>query len=243
MDRLRDMKDPRRRNNKNGNINNNNNDGGGNLFPPGLGHSPLPPNIPQPPPPRIPDEFKLQNRFDILRGKREPPTNAFNFPPTPQFFVNNASNFNVPAQSSNFNRQSTENAASSGNLFGSQTAIMIKEATKEGVVYETPQETVDNYLYEPQDNVELELGEGVLENLGVSAENLLNSANITHQEEDDIVLEQMVSMKLKILLVKVMSLKVFTFFMVGKVKILLRQLNFLHQMKITENLLHLCCLI
>ena len=67
---------------------------------------------------------------------------------------------------------------------------MTKEATKEGVVHETPQETVDDYLYELPNNIDLELGEGLLENLEVGAEDLLNSANITLQEEEDDVLEQ-----------------------------------------------------
>ena len=130
--RLRDLKDPRCKNNSNDNNinnNNNNNDGGSNLFPPGPPPPPLPPNVPQPPAPSIPDEFELQNRFDILRGNGEPPQNVFNLPPTILFFANNASDFHIPAQSSSFNRRSTGNAPSSGNLFGLQTATMAREAT------------------------------------------------------------------------------------------------------------------
>ena len=67
LDRLRDLKIPNRKSNKN--INNNVNGGGnlfppgpgsgGGLFPPGPGNLPFPPQVPQPPPPRIPDEYEL----------------------------------------------------------------------------------------------------------------------------------------------------------------------------------------
>ena len=62
----------------------------GNLFPPGpgprsnLGFSPPPPTINE----FIqPNKYKLQNRFNSLRGTSSPP----------HFFANNASNFHIPA--------------------------------------------------------------------------------------------------------------------------------------------------
>ena len=104
------------------------------MFPPGSGFGPLPTNISQPPPPHIPDEFELQNRFSILRGDRKP----FNVPFPPPFFANNASNFHIPAQTSSFNRRSGGHAPPSGNLLDSQTATVTREKVKEGdVVYNT----------------------------------------------------------------------------------------------------------
>ena len=225
LDRLRDLKDPHRKNNNNNNNNNSNNnkDGGGNLFPPepGPGLPPLPPNFPQPPPPHIPDELELQNRFDILRGNREPPTNAFNLPPKPPFFANNASNFHIPAQSSSFNRRSMGNPPSSGNLFGSQTVTMTSEATKEGKVYETTQDTVDDYLYELPDNVELELGDGLVENLQIAAHDLLRSSNVAlEQIKQDYGFDEIKDA------FDECFIPVFTSFMVEKVKFFFKRLSF-----------------
>ena len=49
---------------------------------------------------------------------------------------------------------------------------------------------IDDLLYELPENHELELGDGLIENLGVAAGNLLDAENRTRQEEEDVVLEQ-----------------------------------------------------
>lgn len=49
---------------------------------------------------------------------------------------------------------------------------------------------IDDTLHELPENYELELGDGLIENLGVAAGDLLDAENITKQEEGDVVLEQ-----------------------------------------------------
>ena len=177
LDKLHDMK---RFNKKNKNNDNNNNDGGGgdrNLFTP---DTPGPQNknnlfIPEvsnfndifnP----LPEEYDLQQRLNLrqpevddllqqrlnnLRGIPNPN------PPTPPeevlFFANNAPNFHIPAQTSNFNPHRKTNPGSSGevgnDLSGSQTATLTRgEKVKEKI---DTQLAIDDALYELPDNPEL----------------------------------------------------------------------------------------
>ena len=192
LDRLRDIKKPSRKSNNN-NKNNNSNAGGnlfpgpgddGNLFPPGpgprsnLGFSPPPPTINE----FIqPNKYKLQNRFNSLRGTSSPP----------HFFANNASNFHIPAQTSRFNRSSRSNPPPpANNFFGMQTATMSREKLKDSNLITETKIDIDDTLYKLPENSELELGDGLIENLGVTAEDLLDTKNITKKEEEDAALEQ-----------------------------------------------------
>ena len=74
------------------------------------------------------------------------------------------------------------------NLFGSQAATLI---TGEKVKEKTySQVAIDDALYELPDNPDLELGDGLLEILGINAEDLFQADNITKKEEEDLILEK-----------------------------------------------------
>ena len=49
---------------------------------------------------------------------------------------------------------------------------------------------IDDTLYKLPENSELELGDGLIENLGVTAGDLLDTENMTKKEEEDAALEQ-----------------------------------------------------
>ena len=49
---------------------------------------------------------------------------------------------------------------------------------------------IDNTLYKLPENSELELGDGLIQNLGITAGELLDTENITKKEEKDAALEQ-----------------------------------------------------
>ena len=175
---MRDVKNPNRKNN-----NNINDNAGGNLFPPGPGGDenlfpPGPPGLGPPPPPSVPEEYELQNRFNNLRGTSSPPP----------FFANNAPNFNFPAQTSSFNPKSTSTSGPEYNLFGSQAAELTREKVKDGNLITETKVDIDDTLYELPENCELELGEDLVENLDVAAGDLLDAENITKQEEEDVAL-------------------------------------------------------
>ena len=156
----------------------------GNLFPPGpgprsnLGFSPPPPTINEF---KQPNKYKLQNRFNSLRRTSSPP----------HFFANNASNFHIPAQTSRFNRSSRSNPPPpANNFFGMQTATMSREKLKDSNLITETKIDIDDTLYKLPESSELELGDGLIENLGVTAEDLLDTKNITKKEEEDAALEQ-----------------------------------------------------
>ena len=127
------------------------------------------------------NKYKLQNRFNSLRGTSSPP----------HFFANNASNFHIPAQTSRFNRSSRSNPPPpANNFFGMQTATMSREKLKDSNLITETKIDIDDTLYKLPENSELELGDGLIENLGVTAEDLLDTKNITKKEEEDAALEQ-----------------------------------------------------
>ena len=85
--------------------------------------------------------------------------------------ANNASNFHIPAQTSSFKRRSGARGSSPiDNLFVSQAATLTREKVKDGIT-ETKID-IDDSLYELAKNSELELGDGLIENLGVVAGDL-----------------------------------------------------------------------
>ena len=67
---------------------------------------------------------------------------------------------------------------------------MIRKKIKDRDLLTKVKIDIDDLLYELPENHELELGDGLIENLGVAAGNLLDAENRTRQEEEDVVLEQ-----------------------------------------------------
>ena len=57
-------------------------------------------------------------------------------------------------------------------------------------LYDTAKKQIDDSIYELPDHVQLELGDGLIDNLGVEANDLFDAGNITRQEEEDILVEQ-----------------------------------------------------
>ena len=149
---------------------------------------PGPPFLPPPPPLRGSDHSL---GLPPHPPRTFQPAGGFNVPSPAPFFANNASNFHIPAQTSSFNWRSRGNAPSSGNLFTSQTATTTRQREGETkTVYDTAKEQIDDSIYELPDHVELELADGSIDNLWVEANDLLEAGNTTHQEEEDVVLEQ-----------------------------------------------------
>ena len=183
MNRLNDRQEPK---------NNNNN----NLLPPPsppfFSPSPLasfilPPAAPFQHPPSIFDSFQPQApRTD--NNYQSPPSifNSFQ-PPTPRT-DKNLGNFYVPAQLSSFNKPSAKRP--SNNLFGSQAATLTRENEQEKVVQDSVQKELDDTIYELPDMPTLELGDGLLDALGVEANDVLNSQFVTKKEEEDVALEE-----------------------------------------------------
>ena len=72
--------------------------------------------------------------------------------------------------------------------FGSQAATLTRgENVKEKT---DVQNAIDDALYELPDNLELELGDSLLETLGNNAEDLFKADNITKEEAEDLILEK-----------------------------------------------------
>ena len=61
----------------------------------------------------------------------------------------------------------------SGNIFGSQTQTLTREKEREKVVQESVQQELDNAIYKLPDPPKLELGNGLLNSLGIEADNIL----------------------------------------------------------------------
>ena len=103
----------------------------------------------------------------------------------PPFFANNAPNFHILAQTLSFNKSSS-NQPPGNNLFGSQTATFTREKVNEK---NYTQITINDTLYELPEHTALELGDGLIENLGVAAEDLVQIDNVT-KEEEALILEK-----------------------------------------------------
>ena len=155
------------------------------MFPPRTGPKPYPrPNLGFPPPAPTtnyfiqPDKYKFQNQFNYLRGTSSPPP----------FFANNAPNFNFLTPS--FSRKSTLSPGPGNNLFGSQAAELTREKVKDGDFVTETKNDIDDTLYELPESTELELSDGLIENLGADAIYFFEVKNIFKQEEEDVVLER-----------------------------------------------------
>ena len=113
-------------------------------------------------------------------------------------------------------------------MFGSQTATLTRQ--KENVA---PKDDVsiqiDDSIYKLPDQNHLELGDGFINVLGVEANDLLDSNFITKQEEN-VALEQIKQdynlMRLKILLIREISIKVLNVFTEETTKVLFKVSNF-----------------
>lgn len=99
--------------------------------------------------------------------------------------------------------------------------------------------TINDTLYELPEHTALELGDGLIENLGVAAEDLVQIDNVT-KEEEALILEKvkksMVLMILKNLLTREKFLKTYIFLMVVQMKIFLVLLSFWALIQIIGNL-------
>ena len=118
----------------------------------------------------------------------QPPPLNFQLPP--QSFQppssNTFGNFHIPAQISSFN---SKNDGLTGNLFGSQIQTLARE--KENNVRDDVQQQLDDTLYELRDDPpKLELGDGLLNSLGVEADDVLHREFVSNKELKDATLEQ-----------------------------------------------------
>ena len=68
-------------------------------------------------------------------------------------------------------------------------AELTKEKVKDSNLMTETKVDIDDTLYELPENSELKLAEGLIENLGVAAGDLLDAENITKQEEEYVVCE------------------------------------------------------
>ena len=121
----------------------------------------------QQPPPLLPpstDAFPSRGRYDP--------------PPPPAPSINNFPSFTFGTQPS-----------SSPGLFGSQTATITRQKEDVGPKNDISIQ-IDDSIYELPDQPDLELGDGLINTLGVEANGLLDSDFITKQEENDVILEQ-----------------------------------------------------
>ena len=61
----------------------------------------------------------------------------------------------------------------SGNIFGSQTQTLTREEEREKVVQDSVQQELDDAIYKLPDPLKFELGDGLLNSLGIEADNIL----------------------------------------------------------------------
>ena len=183
LDRLRGITENNNNNSNNNNNNSNNNGGGSNdLF--SLDRDiPTEPSLNDfldgPPPPASPQTPIFYNdNINLFEQTPPPPPASFN---QSNVFENV---WTIRQQPSNFNNTPTIG----NNLFVSQAAIGAKgEKTK-------TQAAVDDFLYElPEDIPDLELGDILLEILGVNAEDLISTETpaLTKEEEEDEILKKL----------------------------------------------------
>ena len=67
---------------------------------------------------------------------------------------------------------------------------MTREKQKEKTVQDSVQKELDNTIYELPDPPTLELGDGLLDVLGVEANNVLDKQFVNKKEDEDALLEQ-----------------------------------------------------
>ena len=89
-------------------------------------------------------------------------------------------------QPSSFNR-SRSNQGVGHNILGSEAATLTTEKEKQKT---DAQVAIDDTLYELPDNLDLELGDGSVETLGTTVEDLFKVDNITEEKEEDVILKK-----------------------------------------------------
>ena len=94
------------------------------------------------------------------------------FQPSPHRSDNSFGNFHIPAQLSSESFGNREQGLS-GNIFGSQTQNVTREKEQEKVVQGSVQQELDKVIYELPDPPKLELGDDLLNSLGVEADDIL----------------------------------------------------------------------
>ena len=93
----------------------------------------------------------------------------------------------------------------SGKTFGSQTQTLTRE--KEKVAQDSVQKELDDTIYELPDPARLELGDGLLNSLGVEADDILEEKYVNKKQEEMLSLNKsrkiIILTKLKMSLMKV----------------------------------------
>ena len=148
--------------------NNNNNN---NIFP-----LPSPPALPLGPRPFIPPLPPFQPSPSVF--------NSFQ-PPAPES-NNSFGNFHIPAHLSSTNFGNRDQGLS-GHIFGSQTQTLLREKEKEKVVQHSVQKDT---IYKLVDPSRLELGDGLLNSLGVETDDILEQKYRNKKQKKDADLEQ-----------------------------------------------------
>ena len=177
--------------------------------------------------PSIFDSFQPQS--PTTDNNYQPPPSIFNSfqPPTPRT-DKNFGNFHVSTPLSSFNKPSAKGP--SNNLFGSQAATLTREKEQEKVVQDSVQKELDDTIYKLLNLPTLELDDGLLDALGVEANDVLDSQFITKKEKEDLPLKNLKKsttfMLLKMLLIRGMFHSQLNFSMVETMRTLSRQLNF-----------------
>ena len=85
---------------------------------------------------------------------------------------------------------SRTNNQPSSNFFGSQTATLTRQKENIAAPKDDISIEIDDTIYELAEQPDLELGSGLIDTLGVEANDLLDADFITKEEENDAVLEQ-----------------------------------------------------
>ena len=91
--------------------------------------------------------------------------------------------------------------------FGSQTQTLTREKEKEKVAQDSVQKELDDTIYELPDPARLELGDGLLNSLGVEADDILEEKYVNKKQEEMLSLNKsrkiIILTKLKMSLMKV----------------------------------------
>ena len=95
----------------------------------------------------------------------------------------------------------------SGKTFGSQTQTLTREKEKEKVAQDSVKKELDDTIYELPDPARLELGDGLLNSLGVEADDILEEKYVNKKQEEMLSLNKsrkiIILTKLKMSLMKV----------------------------------------
>ena len=103
--------------------------------------------------------------------------------------INCFGNLHIPAQFSSADFGNRDQGLSR-NLFGSQTQTLAREREKEKVVQDSVKKELDNAIYEVPDQPKFQLVDGLLNSLGVEADDMLEQKFVNKKQQGDAVLEQ-----------------------------------------------------